>query len=71
MLDSFIRNTIFLDSLLQGFMKVNKNYKEELLNGLCFLNMASVLGHEAVHVNSTARSIYSSCAAVFLIKLKR
>ena len=42
-----------------------------MLNGLCFLNMASVLGHEAVHVNSTARSIYSSCAPVFLIKWKR
>ena len=29
------------------------NYKQELLNVLCFLNVASVLDHEVVHIIST------------------
>ena len=29
------------------------NYKQELLNVLCFLNLASVLDHEVVHITST------------------
>ena len=41
------------------------------MNVLCFFNVASVLGHEVVHVTSTPLSIYSKCAGVFLIKLQR
>ena len=51
--------------------KTKKNYKEELLNALCFLTIASVLGHEIVHITFTALSIYPNCTGVFLMKLKR
>ena len=50
--------------------KTRKNYKGELLNVLCFLNISSALGHEVVHITSTALSIYLNCAGVFLIKLE-
>ena len=33
---------------------------------LCFINVASVLGHEIVHITSNPLSIYSNCAGVFL-----
>ena len=42
-----------------------------LLTLLFFLNIASVLGHEAVHITPTALSEYSNIAGVFLIKLQR
>ena len=54
-----------------SWRKTRKNYKGELLNVLCFLNIASVLGHVVVHITSAALSIYSNCAGMFLIKLKR
>ena len=38
---------------------------------LSFLSVASVLGHKVVHITSNALSIYSNCAAVFLINLQR
>ena len=54
-----------------SWRKTRKNYKGELLNVLCFLNIATILGHEVVHITSTALSIYTNCAGVFWIKLKR
>ena len=58
MLDSFIRNTIFLDCIKVWFKvswkSTKENYKEELLNVQCFLNITSILGLEVVHITLTA-----------------
>ena len=55
MLDSFIRNTIFLDCIKVWFKvswkSTKENYKEDLQ---CFLNITSILGLEVVHITSTA-----------------
>ena len=53
-------------------MKVNeKELQGRAAECTVFFNIASVFGHEVVHINSTALSIYSNCAGVFLMKLKR
>ena len=41
------------------------------MNILCFLNIASVLGTEVVHITFAALFIYPNRAGVFLTKLQR
>ena len=72
MLDSFIGNTIFSNSLLYDYMEVSKKELQRTVTECTvFLNVALVLGHEVAQITSTALSIYSNCVGVFLIKFQR
>ena len=52
-------------------MEVNKEELQRRVTECTVFYAASVLGHEVVHITSTALPIYSNCAGVFLIKLQR